>query len=306
MNLIVLCRGTSGTRHLTLSTPVLATLAMAVLAVLLGSFGLGYGVARARGYLPADERLGALQAQLRQQQAELGRTREAADGYLASLAVRLGELNAHVIRLNALGARLAEMAHLDDGEFDFGAKPAYGGPDDGSGDALPETTLTAEFEELATRIERQDLQLELLSSLLLDRRLSDATRPRGYPVLSGYISSHFGPRIDPFTGRQRQHRGIDFAARTGSEVIAVGAGIVTWTGYRKGYGQMVEIAHGDGYVTRYAHNSRNLVATGETVRQGDTIALVGATGRATGSNLHFEVWHRGRPVDPRRFIRQTG
>lgn len=305
MNLIVLCRGTRGTRHVALSPALLGALLLSAATILLASFGIGYGLARNQGYIPGEERIGELRQAVAGQQLALRRAQEQARDQVAAFALRLGSLNAHVIRLNALGGQLAKMAKLDDGEFDFSAPPGVGGPDEPAADTSISVPLTDELEALGAQLEQQERQLSLLSALLVDRKLSAAVQPRGRPVRSGYISSHFGRRIDPFTGQPRYHRGIDFAARTGVEIVAVATGVVTWTGYRAGYGRMVEITHGNGYVTRYAHNAQNLVAVGDPVRQGETIALMGATGRATGSNLHFEVWYHGRPVDPGRFIRQT-
>jgi murein DD-endopeptidase MepM/ murein hydrolase activator NlpD len=305
MNLIVLCRGTKGTRHLALSPPLLAGLALSSFAILSASFGLGYGSARVNGFVPGDERIAELQQQVADQQAFVAKARESAQDQVDALAIRVGDLNAHVIRLNALGSRLATMAKLDKGEFDFSARPALGGPDEPSEGSVEIPGLTADLDDLGLRLDRQQRQLSVLSNLLVDRKLSQDVRPRGRPVKTGYISSYFGRRTDPFTGDIRFHRGIDFAAATGAEIVSVATGIVTWSGPRQGYGRMIEITHGNGYVTRYAHNTRNLVVVGDHVQKGDTIALMGATGRATGPNLHFEVWQNGQPVDPGRFIRNT-
>jgi murein DD-endopeptidase MepM/ murein hydrolase activator NlpD len=306
MNLIVFCRSTKGTRHFALTPPLLGGLALSAVALLGGFFGLGFGMARSLGFVPADERIRELQQSIADQQAAVDRAREAAQDQVNALAIRVGSLNAHVIRLNALGGRLAEMAKLDDGEFDFSAPPGVGGPDDepAVGPAgVPD--LGGELADLDTRLDHQQRQLSILATLLVDRKLSEEIRPRGRPVKVGFISSYFGHRTDPFTGETREHRGVDFAAKTGTEIVAVATGVVTWSGPRQGYGSMVEVTHGNGYVTRYAHNARNLVRVGDHVQQGETIALMGSTGRATGPNLHFEVWHDGRPVDPQRFIRQA-
>lgn len=305
MNLIVFCRSTRGTRHFALSPPLLATLVLSTMAILAGTFGLGFGLARSQGFMPGAERVDGLEQEIAGQQASVAQARASAQDHINALAIRLGSLNAHVIRLNALGARLAAMAKLDDGEFDFSETPALGGPEEPAMGAAAVPGLLDELDDLGIRLDQQQQQLTLLANLLVDRKLTEDARPRGRPVKAGYISSYFGRRTDPFTGEPRYHRGIDFAAKTGVEIVAVATGVVTWTGYRRGYGQMVEVTHGNGYVTRYAHNARNLVAVGDHVRQGDTIALMGATGRATGSNLHFEVWQNGRPVDPGRFVRQA-
>lgn len=305
MNLIVFCRGTRGTRHFALSPALLAGLGLAVLALLAASFGLGHGVARARGFLPADERIAALQEELEAQRGAVVAARQSAQDRVAALAIRVAHVNASVIRLNALGSRLVEMAKLGGGEFDFSSPPAIGGPEEAIAGPVMLAGLAEDLDEIGLRLDQQQLQLSLLSNYLVDRKLSAEVSPRGRPVRSGYISSFFGRRNDPFTGERRYHRGVDFAARSGTEIVAVATGVVTWSGSRQGYGRMVEINHGNGYLTRYAHNLSNLVAVGDHVQQGETIALMGATGRATGPNLHFEVWHHGRPVDPGRFIRQS-
>jgi len=126
--------------------------------------------------------------------------------------------------------------------------------------------------------------------------------PMYRPVAGGWISSHFGRRQDPFTGRPAVHRGLDFAGLDNSAILAVAPGVVTWSGRRQGYGNVIEIDHGRGWVTRYGHNASNLVASGDYVKPGQTIALMGRTGRATGTHLHFEVLYRGRHQNPARFV----
>ena len=304
MNLILMCRSTSGTRHVSLSLPLLRLLALSVVAVLTAAIGLGYGIARARGFVPTDERVVQLQREIVTQRTAVEKARVAAADQVSALTIRVGELNAHVIRLNALGSRLADLAKLDNGEFDFTVRPALGGPDEPVISAVGAPRLLDDLALLESRIDQQSMQLSLLGDLMVDRKLEAETRPQGRPVLTGYVSSHFGRRTDPFTGELRHHRGIDFSAKAGSDVISVASGVVTWSGVRQGYGRMVEVTHGNGYITRYAHNAKNLVAVGDHVQKGDTIALIGSTGRATGPNLHFEVWHQGNPVDPARYIRQ--
>lgn len=124
------------------------------------------------------------------------------------------------------------------------------------------------------------------------------------PVAGGWVSSRFGQRVDPFTGRLAIHRGLDFAGLDNSAILAVAPGVVTWSGRQRGYGNLIEIDHGRGWVTRYGHNASNLVAVGDYVKPGQTIALMGSTGRATGTHLHFEVLYRGRHQNPARFVPQ--
>jgi murein DD-endopeptidase MepM/ murein hydrolase activator NlpD len=174
---------------------------------------------------------------------------------------------------------------------------------------MASTTQVADFfADISTmnrKLRDQEQQLMVLEGLLLNRNLDAKVHPQGRPVKSGWMSSYFGRRTDPFTGKTANHKGVDFAGKAGSDVIAVAAGVVSYSGSRSGYGNMVEINHGNGYVTRYAHNQKNLVAPGDQVQPGQTIALIGSTGRATGPNLHFEVLLRGMRVDPVKYIRKT-
>lgn len=226
---------------------------------------------------------------------------------LEAMTVTLAELQARMTRLDALGEHLAEVAGLDNGEFNFDAPPALGGPSS----SLDEPTFVDpqavqdEFSALSLSLADRDTQLDVLSGLLADRQLREEARPAGRPVASGWLSSHYGYRNDPFNGHKTWHQGVDFAGREGDDIIAVASGVVSWSGERAGYGTMVEVAHGDGLVTRYAHNQQNLVEVGELVRSGDVIALMGNTGRSTGPHVHFEVFKHGRPVDPASYIRRT-
>jgi murein DD-endopeptidase MepM/ murein hydrolase activator NlpD len=233
-------------------------------------------------------------------------TRQQTEDTLDALAIRIGQMNARVIRMDALGRRLVGMADLSDGEFDFDSEPAFGGPEEpyqtGSAVAVPE--LVSSMQDLDDQLSDREAQLAVLESMIMNQNLNDRVYPQGRPVKSGWMSSYFGKRTDPFTGKAATHRGVDFAGKTGSEVIAVADGVITWSSSRYGYGELVEINHGNGYSTRYAHNSDNLVSVGDEVRKGQTVALMGDTGRATGPNLHFEVLKNGRRVNPVKFIRQ--
>jgi murein DD-endopeptidase MepM/ murein hydrolase activator NlpD len=271
---------------------------------------IGYSFAGLQGggtAVPTTE-IGQLQAELQAQKTVLSEMETRAGEQIDALALRMGELNANVIRLNALGSRLTGMADLEDGEFDFQNPPALGGPAetgevaaDAPAGHLPD--LLSDFDLLAATLDDQEQQLAALEGLLRDRRLHDRVFPSGRPVNSGWISSFFGKRSDPVSGKSSWHRGIDFAGKYGNDVIAVGDGVVSWSGERYGYGNLVEIRHGSGYVTRYAHNQENLVAVGEQVDQGQKIALMGSTGRSTGPHVHFEVWRNGQPVDPTKYVR---
>jgi murein DD-endopeptidase MepM/ murein hydrolase activator NlpD len=220
-----------------------------------------------------------------------------------AIALRLGEMNAHVIRLDALGRRLTEMADIDSHEFNFDGEPPSGGPEtEGDGVSAQIPDLTQMLSRLDQRMNLRDTQLTALENVILARELKEDIHPQGRPVTRGFISSYFGERADPFDGREAFHKGVDFAGSLGDKVVAVAEGVVTWAGERSGFGKLVEINHGDGYITRYAHNSRTLVAVGQMVKRGEAVALMGSTGRSTGPHVHFEVLRNGRQVDPLSFV----
>ncbi|MBN8426449.1 MAG: M23 family metallopeptidase [Xanthomonadales bacterium] len=246
------------------------------------------------------------QQAIQQQQSQLTEVRAKAEQDLNALAAKLGQLQAHANRLNALGERLTEIGKLNDGEFDFGSAPGLGGPE--ALDTVSDTQqhdLTDSLEALALQFAAQEQQLDVLEQVLLDRDLEAALMPTGSPVRAGYASSTYGMRIDPFTGRSHFHAGVDYNGQRGTEILAVADGVVRFAGRSAGYGNTVEIDHGNGYVTRYAHNQENLAAEGARVRAGDVIAKMGSSGRSTGSHVHIEVLHNGRAVNPVPFLRKA-
>lgn len=240
---------------------------------------------------------------LHSQRAELADARRNAEENLNALALRLGQMQARVIRLDALGQRLTRMAGLEEGEFNFDAPPAQGGPHSvGELEPMEVEDFVARMDRLSQQLQDRTQQLAVLEEMLINRNLQDEVFPTGRPIKSGWISSRFGQRTDPFTGKLEHHDGMDFAGRAGSDVIAVASGVVTWAGDRWGYGRLVEVNHGNGYVTRYGHNREIAVEVGDTVKKGDMIAQMGSTGRSTGPHVHFEVLHNGRRVDPKKYI----
>ena len=246
------------------------------------------------------------QQAIQQQQSQLTEVRAKAEQDLNALAAKLGQLQAHANRLNALGERLTEIGKLNDGEFDFGSAPGLGGPE--ALDTVSDTQqhdLTDSLEALALQFAAQEQQLDVLEQVLRDRDLEAALMPTGSPVRAGYASSTYGMRIDPFTGRSHFHAGVDYNGPRGTDILAVADGVVRFAGRSSGYGNTVEIDHGNGYVTRYAHNQENLAAEGARVRAGDVIAKMGSSGRSTGSHVHIEVLHNGRAVNPVPFLRKA-
>jgi murein DD-endopeptidase MepM/ murein hydrolase activator NlpD len=280
---------------------LLGGVSLALVALLGFAFAAGVRLGESSGLKSAGGNPGDWARAVATQQQDLAQMRMQVQSRIDALAARMGQVNAHVLRIDALGKRLTEMANIDSREFDFDTAPAVGGPEDeGVGAELPD--LSRMLESLEERVNLRGVQLAALENVILQRELREQIVPDGRPVRRGFLSSYFGERQDPMTGHQSFHRGVDFAGSAGAEVIAVASGVVTFSGERAGFGKIVEVSHGAGLVTRYAHNQRNVVSVGETVTRGDTLALMGSTGRSTGPHVHFEVIKNGHQVNPLSFI----
>ena len=308
MNVVIFGKGFGKPRQLNLSGPVAGLAAIAVSAIIMSAGFLGgqwYSSHTGSGVSTTE--LADLTQQIADQKATIDTIRQGSEDTLDALAIRIAQMNARMIRLDAVGRRLTEMADIDDGEFDFDSEPAMGGPEEpmGAGAIAEVPEVVEAMTALGYQLDNREAQLGVLESVLMNQNLKERVYPQGRPVKSGWLSSYFGKRTDPFTGKPANHTGIDFAGKLGSEILAVADGVVTWSGDRYGYGILVEINHGNGYSTRYAHNSENLVAVGDEVKKGQVVALMGETGRATGPNLHFEVLQNGRRVNPVKFIRES-
>jgi murein DD-endopeptidase MepM/ murein hydrolase activator NlpD len=250
--------------------------------------------------------LDTLQDDLEQQSAELDQLQQQAERKLQALTLNFAELQARLTRLDALGEHLTAMADLQEGEFDFSQAPALGGPMAGEFSIdYSSLDLITDLNLFQAKLTDREQQLEILESLLSNRNLEEQSWLSGQPIEKGWISSHYGQRKDPFTGKPALHKGIDFAGKEGSNIVAVAGGVVTHTGTQSGYGQLVEISHGDGFVTRYGHNKEIMVKPGDVVRKGQAIALMGSSGRSTGPHVHYEVYKHGRSVDPSSYVRRT-
>lgn len=308
MNVVIFGKGLGKPRQVNLSGLSASVIAFAVAGVLGAmSFSVGYWYSSKTGSGVSVNELAGLGEQLQQQHESIATIRQENEDTIDALAIRIAQMNARIIRLDALGRRLTDMAEIDDGEFDFDSEPALGGPEEpvasGSNVAIPD--VVDAMATLDSQLDNREAQLWVLEGVLMNENLQERVYPQGRPVNSGWISSYFGKRTDPFTGKPANHTGIDFAGKHGAEISAVADGVVTWSGDRYGYGVMVEINHGNGYATRYAHNSENLVEVGDEVKKGQAVALMGKTGRATGPNLHFEVLRNGARVNPVNFIRDS-
>jgi len=248
---------------------------------------------------------------LADQREEALKTQQLVEAHLKTMAVRLGELQAQVMRLDGLGEHLAKIAGLKQQELPSlrsGTIPGRGGAESST---LPSRTLSfREFSELLERLTRQvderSDQLGVLEALLVQTSANRKFLPSLAPIVDGWFSSNFGYRIDPFTGSQSFHEGIDFPAEPGTPVVAAASGKVVTAGPHPQYGKMVEIDHGNGLVSRYAHTSLMFVHEGDFVVRGQRVAAVGSTGRSTGPHLHFEVRLNGVPQNPARFLQPSG
>jgi murein DD-endopeptidase MepM/ murein hydrolase activator NlpD len=299
MNLRIVTGPRGRTREIDLKGPrtllaaVLVIAAIFAAGLMLGRFLLG-GNAEERAYARA----------IAQQKSDLQAARGQIDGKVDAIAARVGSLNAQLIRLDALGRRLTDLAGLDRGEFDFAQAPPLGGPEgsEAQGGSVQVPELTAVLDTLEMQVNDREQQLLALETLMSSRELGQRIMPGGLPLIGGWISSHFGYRTDPFTGRGAFHAGVDFAGPPGSKVVAVGPGVVSYAGWKQGYGYTVEITHPTGYMTRYGHNSRNLVRAGQSVQKNDAIAIIGSTGRSTGTHVHFEVLRDGNVLNPTKYL----
>jgi murein DD-endopeptidase MepM/ murein hydrolase activator NlpD len=301
LNLLVFTTRSGRTRQIPLSRRVVVVAALFAFAL---AFGAGLLAGRMGQPASEPELFAELREALEEQRAEVEAVREQSDRNVDALAMRLGQLSAHIIRLDALGQRLVNMAGLEDGEFNFGSTPPQGGPDNLEASAsLQSGEIATLLDELEGEIEDRSRQLDILEALLGNRRLSEEVRLEGRPIRSGWMSSGFGYRADPFTGKRAFHGGLDFVSPKGSDVLAIAAGVVTFSGKRANYGNLIEIDHGNGLLTRYGHNKENLVKVGDAVKKGEVIALVGSTGRSTAPHVHLEVIENGRPVNPRQYVR---
>ena len=269
----------------------------------LGLLGVGYQTGAKVGEPVIS--LSNLREQVEEQSKELILLQEDAQYNVRAITISLGKLQARLTRIDALGIHLTDLAGLENGEFDFSQEPALGGPLVNQIESGFQTNLLERIKNLEQKIYDRVQQLETLENLIRDNNIQAKVELSGWPISKGWISSSYGHRTDPFTGRLAMHHGIDFAGSEGHEVLSLGAGVVTHSGYKQGYGEMVEISHSDGFSTRYAHAQKNLVEIGEVVEKGRPIALVGSSGRSTGAHVHLEVYKNGRSIDPSRYIKST-
>jgi murein DD-endopeptidase MepM/ murein hydrolase activator NlpD len=300
---------------------LVGVLAAVVLAVVAGGIGVWLG---SQGLVKLEFAAAALASEPAQNKAEaqarpeaevhsactgLDAQKQEFGAHIDAVSGQVGEMQAEILRLNALGERLVQMAGLDEEEFDFHNPPPQGGPDtDDSDRPAAIDALAEELAQVLSELDDRERKLTLLEELIMKRHLGESGEQAalsGWPVRSGYITSTFGFRRDPYRGRSAFHKGVDFAGALGSPVLAVSEGVVTFAGKQSGYGNLVEIRHKDGLVTRYGHCQKLLVSEGASISRGQTIATLGSTGRSTGPHVHFEVLVDGKQVNPLPYIDKT-
>ncbi len=235
-----------------------------------------------------------------QQKDQLIELKGATESQLAMLVTHVARMQAKMSRLEALGQQVAKDYKLED-QFDFSSEVGVGGLSD-IGSNIELAQLIQDMDLLVSRIDNNNVQLSLLETVTSNLHIDDERYISGRPVEKGWLSSHYGLRNDPFSGRRTMHKGIDFAGKEGADIMATAGGVVTWAGNMFGYGELVEIDHGNGLRTRYGHNKSLSVAVGDVVAKGQSIAKMGSTGRSTGVHVHYEVLRNGLQVDPKTYV----
>ena len=276
----------------------LVAAATLVLAVLLGS-GYLLGI-----FFGNELILSQWKEDIAEHEQRLQQARDASRAEVSALTTQAGMLQAQVQRIDVLGSVLIEMAGLEPEEFSFAPESGIGGPSPVTQPpGSKNLQIESEFERIQSSLEARERQLEVIRDAMVNEKVEQETVPQGRPVKYSWVSSLFGKRRDPFTGLPEKHQGVDFAGQSGSNVMAVAGGIVTRARRNGSYGNLVEIDHGNGYMSRYAHNEVVLVKAGEVVKRGHVIAKLGNTGRSTGPHVHFEVLKDGVQIDPMKFVK---
>lgn len=301
MHILLLSKryGSIGLRLPKLLFGVISSISLLACVLIAAGFSLGTHITEQK---QANQAILELRGMLHQAQSTVEQVRADQTIHLDALGLRVGALQARMMRLDALGERMVRLGGLDAAEFDFSDVPAMGGNPTDSGLSYSVNDISADLDQVNALLDDRKNKLEALESHWANRDLLQAALPSGRPVTQGWMSSRYGYRLDPFNGRRSHHKGVDFAAQTGTPIHTVASGIVQRSKTVSGFGNVVEIAHADGYSTLYAHNQKNLVSKGDIVHKGQVIALLGSSGRSSGPHVHFEVHKNGRSVDPQSYI----
>lgn len=304
MNVILVSNRLAKTRNITLGGWQILFLALLLFGLMLGAaFSLQYALLR---FAPEGLGDGMRTFLSKVQSTEQQKQQSYLHSSLDAMAARVGQMQAQIQRLDALGARLTKLTGMKPEEFRFDQPPAQGGPlVTLPAQEMSVGSLDQQLNRLAPVVNDRSDKLLALETMLLQNQLSRKLLPSFSPISEGWASSNFGWRIDPFTGVHAMHEGVDFVVEAGTTIRASAGGVVAYSDYHPQYGNMIEIDHGNDIVTRYAHASRLLAKVGQVVRRGEKIAEVGNTGRSTGNHLHFEVRYKGIAQNPVRFLRNA-
>ena len=304
MNIILVSNRLAKTRSITLGGwQLLFMLLLLSGSVWIAAFALQYTLAR---FAPEGLNYGVRALLSKIQSDERQKQQSYVHNSLDAMAARVGQMQAQMQRLDALGARLAKLTGMKPEEFKFDQMPAQGGPlVTLSAQEMSVNSLEQQLNRLTQTVNDRSDKLLALETMLLQNQLSRKLLPSIPPVNEGFYSSNFGWRLDPFTGSNAMHEGVDFMANAGTAIRASAGGVGAYASLHSQYGNMVEIDHGNDIVTRYAHASRLLVKVGQVVRRGEKVAEVGSTGRSTGNHLHFEVRYKGIAQNPVRFLQKN-
>lgn len=244
----------------------------------------------------------AVESRVRDQEQQMNETKEYVRQHMDVMGRRIGSLQAQVSRISAVEMRIAETSGINLSDFQFDSEPAIGGVSPSEAEVSEQVDIENAIDAIENELSRRESEIAAMDFLLSRRSLDSQQTPAGWPVKGGWVSSNFGSRLHPMTGRKQFHRGVDIPGRMGADVLAVADGVVTRSENSGTFGWLVEIDHGDGYTTLYSHNSENVVEVGATVVKGQTIGKVGSTGRSTGPHVHFEVAKNKRSINPVRYL----
>ena len=281
--------------------PLMLRLTPATIATFLGTVGLLASAVGAVGYAVGTKNTEPVKQLVVSQQSTVSTTQP--EQQLQAVNQRVAEMQAQLLRLDALTQQMAQSAHVPVQEFTIDPKGAKGGPLLEEMSVLGEDNIDLRLQELSTLIAQKEAQIKALDRILSQKKWqSNLNYLANLPVRQGAITSTYGYRTDPFTGRTAFHAGMDFSGAEGEDIYAVAAGIVSFAGQKSGYGNVIEVTHGDGYITRYAHAQRLAAKEGDMVAKDQVIAYMGSTGRSTGTHLHYEVLVNGKQIDPMTYV----
>ncbi|MBT8116166.1 MAG: M23 family metallopeptidase [Arenicella sp.] len=283
---------------------VVASLSLLVLPVALGlaSYAVVAKIDRSLNpFIDPQYRI-AVEERVKEQEQEIVKTRDYVRQHMDVLGRRIGSLQAQVSRINAVEMRIADVSGIDIESFQFDQDPPIGGAAVGEEVDSEQIDIENAIEAIEQELSLRESEIAAMDFLLSRNSLDSKQTPAGWPVKGGWVSSSFGSRMHPMTGKKQFHRGVDIPGKLGADVLAVADGVVTRSTRGANYGWLVEIDHGDGYTTLYSHNSRNLVTEGQTVVKGQAVAQIGSTGRSTGPHVHFEVLKKNRNINPVKYL----